>query len=977
MKNNQQVLSGAWCLAKDPENKGTEEKWYESNIVEESELAPVPGLIQQVFPDYHGVAWYWHRFVPRVPFASEHQQFLKFEFVDYYAEIWLNGIYIGSHEGGEMPFEFDVTDHLIRCRENLLAIRILNPIDLEIDGIIQKQTPNRHKSTREVSPGTGFNFGGIYSDIHLVELPQVRISNLFVRPNMVTGEINIRVTVANGTSIPVNSRINIDVSSSESGEVLLSSNGDYDFATGESVFETVLTIDKPRLWSLEVPYLYRVNVTLDSKWSDRIQTHHSSVRCGFRDFRVEKGFFRLNGKRIFVRSTHTGNHYPVGTAVAITDPYLVRQDLIYAKASGFNMIRFIATAPLQEQLDFCDEIGLMVYNECAASWGMEDSPMMKERFNNSTLGLVRRDRNHPCVVIWGLLNETMDDPIFRHAASILPQLRAVDDTRLVLLGSGRWDRQLGIGTICNPGDVNWQFEWGAEEYGAAEIPNRSPFTWEWGYPTGLYEGMGDAHFYPVEPRTGPINELVRTLGQETKPVFLSEWGYGSLLDVIRATRYFEQYGARSDLHDVALFRRMADRFESEWNRLGMQEVYAFPQHMLEDSSRIHSRQRRRVFDHVRSNPRFCGYNLTGMLDHGYSGEGLWTFFREWKPGVIEALQDGWSPLRWCLFVEPMHVYAGTPFQVEAVLANEDVLLPGEYPVCFRISGKSGVVWEKRAKVSISETESGEDGPLAIPVILEQVVLDDVKAGEYELSAFMEYGGAPSGGRLRFNVAYNQSYRVLRSEPISVIGLDSTAEYWLNKKGIQIKPLTDRIIEHDGLIIVGGFSGEELTSATWDLLMKKAEAGSTVIFLSPHVWKRGEDSMGWFPFTNKGRCYKFIDWLYHKDCVAKEHLYFEGLQSKGIMDIDYYGQVIPDYIFDGQDTPDEVMAASFAVGYPCETGVATGVLLGSYALGAGRIVLNSFRIMANLGVNPTADMLLMNMIAYEQSRTAPISEKMEV
>ncbi|WP_164545605.1 sugar-binding domain-containing protein [Paenibacillus albus] len=982
MINNQQVLSGVWCLARDPENKGKQEKWFESNIVEESELAPVPGLIQQVYPDYHGVAWYWHRFVPRVPFAADHQQVLKFQFVDYYAEIWLNGHYVGSHEGGEMPFECDVTEHLIKGRENLLAIRILNPIDAEIDGIIQQQTPNRHKSTRELAPGTGFNFGGIYADIHLVELPKVRLSDLFVRPNIETGDLHIQLTIANGTSSRARSQITIDVSPSESGEVLVSAHAEGEFAAGESVFETVVKLDKPRLWSLEVPYLYRVNVTMQSSWndndsesaSDRVQTHHSSVRCGFRDFRVEKGFFRLNGKRVFVRSTHTGNHYPVGTAVATTDPYLVRQDLIYAKASGFNMIRFIATAPLQEQLDFCDEIGLMVYNECAASWGMEDSPLMKERFNNSTLGLVRRDRNHPCVVIWGLLNETMDDPIFRHAASILPQLRAVDDSRLVLLGSGRWDRQLGIGTVCNPGEVHWRFEWGAEESGAAEIPNRSPFTWEWGYPTGLYEGMGDVHFYPVEPRTAPINKLVRTIGQNTKPVFLSEWGYGSLLDVIRTTRYFEQFGARCDLHDVALFRSMADRFESEWNRLGMQEVYAFPQHMLEDSNRMHSKQRRRVFDHVRSNPSYCGYNLTGMLDHGYSGEGLWTFFREWKPGVIEALQDGWSPLRFCLFVEPMHVYVGTPFQVEAVLANEDVLLPGNYPVCLRISGKRGVVWEKRTSVCIPETASGEDGPLVVPILLEQVVLD-VKAGEYELAAYMEFGGAPSGGRLVFHVADNQLNRTPHSVSITAIGLDSNTESWLVAKGIQVLPLADHFTENDNgsLIVVGEFSGEELTPATWNALLAKAEAGSTVVFLSPQVWKRGEDSMGWFPFSNKGRCYKFIDWLYHKDCVSKEHPYFEGLQARGIMDIDYYGQVIPDYLFDGQDTPDEVMAASFAVGYPCKTGVATGLLLGTYAWGLGRIVLNTFRILDNLCVNPVADKMLLNIIAYESSRTNLVTE----
>ncbi len=85
----------------------------------------------------------------------------------------------------------------------------------------------------------------------------------------------------------------------------------------------------------------------------------------------------------------------------------------------------------------------------------------------------------------------------------------------------------------------------------------------------------------------------------------------------------------------------------------MDGVYAFPEDMLRDSQRLHARQRLLGFDPIRSNPHICGYNLTGMLDHGMTGEGLWTFWREWKPGIVDALSDGWAPLRWCLFAEPV------------------------------------------------------------------------------------------------------------------------------------------------------------------------------------------------------------------------------------------------------------------------------------------------------------------------------------
>jgi len=172
--------------------------------------------------------------------------------------------------------------------------------------------------------------------------------------------------------------------------------------------------------------------------------HQQDVRCGFRDFRVVNGYFHLNGKRLWLRSTHTGDHYPIGYYEP-ADPDLLRRDLIYAKTVGLNMVRFIAGMALPEQLDVCDELGLLVYEESLAAWLLGDSPHMGQRFDLSLREMILRDRNHVSVAIWGLLNETRDGPVFRHAASSLPLVRDLDPTRLVCLGSGRWDADLTIG----------------------------------------------------------------------------------------------------------------------------------------------------------------------------------------------------------------------------------------------------------------------------------------------------------------------------------------------------------------------------------------------------------------------------------------------------------------------------------------------------------------------------------------------------
>jgi hypothetical protein len=164
-----------------------------------------------------------------------------------------------------------------------------------------------------------------------------------------------------------------------------------------------------------------------------------------------------------------------------------------------------------------------------------------------------------------------------------------------------------------------------------------------------------------------------------------------------------------------------------------------------------------------------------------------------------------------------------------------------------------------------------------------------------------------------------------------------------------------------VILVGDASGSE-DAGPWKRVVERMNAGSVAVFLSPLAFCRGTDAVAWLPLEKKGRCYQFHDWLYHKECGAKAHPVFEGSQARGIMDWDYYGQVVPHYLFDGQDTPDDV-AAAFAVGYSIPGGYASGVLVGSYKLGAGRMVLNTPRVLENLDTNPTADRLLLNLVGY--------------
>ena len=101
-----------------------------------------------------------------------------------------------------------------------------------------------------------------------------------------------------------------------------------------------------------------------------------STRCGFRDFRFEDGYFRLNGQRILLKGALHMPVSPISGRVPY-DPDFPRRDLLQLKVMGFNMVRFIAGIPRRCQLNLADEIGLMVYEESFASWLWEDSPICR------------------------------------------------------------------------------------------------------------------------------------------------------------------------------------------------------------------------------------------------------------------------------------------------------------------------------------------------------------------------------------------------------------------------------------------------------------------------------------------------------------------------------------------------------------------------------------------------------------------------
>ncbi len=956
-----------WRICTDQADEGLAANWR-ARAPDNAVAAPVPGIIQQVFPDYHGVAWYWCELAP-VLVPTGHRALIGFESVDYAARVWLNGNEIGLLEGDGVPFELDATEYLDPDRVNLLAVRVVNPTGEPIDGLTLNEVPHSNRVLpAEFRPGWSYNFGGITGEVVLHIEPTARLLETVVRSQLATGVISVDVTVPNASlfvpgAVAGPMVVSILVSEERSGlHVAAASrpvNAD-DPPGDHSVVRVEVQVppDEVRPWDVDDPFLYLVRVRLELGGGGAT-VDERTVRTGFRELRLRDGWFELNGRRTYLRSTHTGNHYPIGQVVP-QNAALVRQDLVYAKAAGFNTVRFIAGVAREDQLDFCDEIGLMVYEETRASWLLADSARMGEHFDRSFDEMIRRDRNHPSVVIWGLLNETFEGPVFRHAVGYLPRLRDLDDTRLVLLSSGRWDGDLGVGSVSNPGETTWGHEWGSEQADAAPVE----VGWSHQPDRGAYvPGAGDLHLYPMLPESTGAKQLLRTMGAGQKPVFLSEYGVGSLFDAVTALAEASCYTTSGggevapfpEAPDVAYVRSMAERFLSDWDRFGMDRVYCFPEDALADGQLNQSLHRATTFDLIRANGNISGYNLTGMLDHALTGEGAWTFWRRWKPCAMDTMAAGWSPLRWCLDVTPAVSFPGCEVELNLSLANEDVLPPGRYPARVAIVGQEGWRWQRSVEVAID----GGRGPLAVPVLAERVTLD-VVPGRYRCAASLGTAAAPAAGRATIDVIGHPAPLTPRRSA-AALGFSEAELDWLAGDGFDIRSGAGGL-SSSGLLLVG--HAGELDEDNWRSVSAAVDRGATAVVLNPWELIAPDETSVALPFDKPISCTSFRDWLYHKECFATTPDLVDGLAVPGLMDWRRFGPVLPRHLLQGD--ADKVAAFAAAVGFPCPGGYVSGLLAASFRQKRGQAVISTFDLLAHLGSLAVADHLTTNLLRYATS-----------
>lgn len=1111
-----------WVLSADPANVGKEESWW-TGPRPDAKPARVPGSIQETLGEYHGVAWYWRTVkVPRHPLADG-RFIVRFWSIDYFIEVWVNGRAVGNHECVDTMVEFDVTDAIRPDADNLVAVRLINPGNTPIDGFTIRECPGRNKFD-PWAPGSSYNQGGILDSVELLLAPAVRIESLYLKPDWQTGAIEAEVNVRNATASRVRGRLRLSVAPAASGETLDLSSAPAELAVGDTRVTARVRVRDFQLWNIEHPTLYRVTARVSREGSESVD--EKSAQCGFRDFRFADGYFRLNGKRIFLKSAHFGGDSPM-TGIAPFDPGMLRKDFLSMKLMGFNMARCISGLGRRYLMDLADELGFLVYDESYAGWCVAPSPHLPRRWNQTVAGMIRRDRNHPSVVIWGLLNETSNGPVFQHAMDSLAFVKELDDTRVVMLNSGRWDglmldrpgsvqprlpeawgtgRAFGVPFVClntTGADVNHDgtiFPAGAlalhvgaagepavlrfvapadGEYrvtarfqGIAGPPANGPITtgaaylfaggktvfadkincdgrpnaaayegrvtlkqgetldavsasgnatfnsdtlrldlavtgpdgtvhdpakawaianrnpngvWAYGFlPAGAMDSsqftafaqpfdgirksvgslsnpgskewedlLADKHPYQPCPHTAAIIRTLRTIDGNGRPLFVSEYGFGSANNLLHLRGHYHQAQV-GYAFDRKLLDEYFQRFSDDWRRWELADLFGNMENYFRQCVAMEAGGRLLGTSAIRSNPQVVAHSLTACHDTVLAAEGLITSFREPKPGVFDAMADAWSPLRFCVFAEPVQAVRGGSVRVEVVLVNEDALKPGMYPVRVQVLGPDGsCALDTHLTVEIPEKLTRPEPPFASLVFAQDVKLDG-PPGAYKLFALFEERAAAEGGEYTFWVDDPATLPKVASG-VTLWGQDPELARWLESRGIKSQPFGAEAGAPD-VILVGKTPGDDFAALT-----ARVEAGATAVFLCPAVFARGNEPTALLPLPEKGRLVPGDDWLYQNNDWARPHAIFTGLPT-GLLDYQFYREILGNKFFTGQTAPAEVVAGMINT----SLGYNSGLTVSVHRAGKGRLVLNSLQIRENLSAeasHPVAERLLRNMLNF--------------
>ena len=374
-----------------------------------------------------GIGWYRKHFTLN---ETGKQVVIRFDGVYRNAQLWINGHLLGEHPYGYTAFEFDLTPYLnAPGKENVLAVKVRNA----------------GRSTR------WYSGSGIYRHVYLTVTDPVHIPSggVFVTMPEVSESkalVNVSCEIKNSSDKARSVGVLVRILDADGKQVAKAGSKLKLAANASSSVEQPLKVKAPALWSIDSPTLYTAQVEIGFE-GNSVDT--VSIPFGIRslEFSAEKGFL-LNGKPTLLKGGCI--HHDNGALGAAAIDRAEERKVELLKASGFNAIRSAHNPPSTALLNACDRLGVLVIDEAFDQWheAKEHNAegyqiFFDEWYQRDIASMIRRDRNHPSIIMWSIGNEIPEQ--FRAEATQKALREAVllhDTTRPITQG------------ICNYGNEN-------------------------------------------------------------------------------------------------------------------------------------------------------------------------------------------------------------------------------------------------------------------------------------------------------------------------------------------------------------------------------------------------------------------------------------------------------------------------------------------------------------------------------------------
>ena len=377
--------------------------------------------------NYVGVSWFDTKI--NVPADWRNKRIvMNVASVRFRAEIFVNKKLVGYDLVNSTPFAVDVTPFILPGQENVIA---------DPNGNFNWKDSQVY-TWGEYRTNPSHGFGGITGKVELVATDKLYIGDVFIKNQPDPHSIEVEVTACNETKNPMKAQKMLLTVKEHKGEKVLYRK-EYpveNLVVGENKQTFHIHLPAAKLWSTDSPHLYDLSVS--------VGTDNYTQRFGFRWFEVkdihgDKQFF-LNGKRIVLRTAISWSFWP-DNGITPSDE-LARRQVESAKKLGLNMLNFHRTIGHSNVLDYADELGLLYFeepggNQYPISHFNDNNKQSKFYFayrNEKLVRMIKRDRNHPSLVIYNLHNERGAWPQVQDYAQ-MRMAHSLDPTRILTYNS--------------------------------------------------------------------------------------------------------------------------------------------------------------------------------------------------------------------------------------------------------------------------------------------------------------------------------------------------------------------------------------------------------------------------------------------------------------------------------------------------------------------------------------------------------------